>query len=62
MSTVKTLNVGAWFAERDRVNRRLVRSLVERGRWDVAEQIFGDDAAGLLAGSAPRLREVTSRG
>lgn len=59
MSAVTKLDVGAFFAERDRVNRRLVRSLVEQGRWDVAEQIFGDDAAGLLAGSAPRLKAVT---
>lgn len=58
MTTATKLNVGAWLVERDRVNRRLVRSLVEQGRWDVAEQIFGDDAAGLLAGSAPRLGEV----
>jgi hypothetical protein len=61
VTTATKLNVGAWLAERDRVNRALVRSLSQQpGGWAVIDAVFGDDAPALLMGSAPRLKRGAS--
>lgn len=53
MTTATTLNVGAWLAQREQVDARLMRRLAEHGRWDLIDVIFGDRVPALLRGARP---------
>lgn len=60
MRTKTSLSVGRWLADREEMDRRLVRRLAEAGRLDLIDAIYGEDETpALLCGSSPRLKAVT---